>query len=92
VGFPDDMRVEAGPNVPEPVATAKTVAEFSLASHMATGFVLVVQHSRDSGFASSRLSGTDVLSGAPPPWQLFRSQWRCGIEATRGFRLAIKIA
>ena len=28
VGFPDDMRVEAGPNVPDLVATVKTVAEF----------------------------------------------------------------
>ena len=32
-------------------------------------------------------------SGPPlPSRQLFRSRWRCGIEATRGFRLAIKIA
>jgi hypothetical protein len=27
VGFPDDMKVEVGPNVPDPLATAKTVAE-----------------------------------------------------------------
>ena len=50
VGFPDDMRVEAGPNVPDPVATAKTMAELHSLRLWPPRLVLVVQHSRDSRF------------------------------------------
>jgi hypothetical protein len=50
VGFPDDMRVEAGPDVPDPVATAKTVAELHSLRIWPPRLVLVVQHGRDPRF------------------------------------------
>jgi len=50
VGFPDDMRVEAGPNVPDPVATVKTVAEFHSLRVWPPGLALVVQHGREPRF------------------------------------------
>jgi hypothetical protein len=55
VGFPDDMKVEVGPHVPNPIARAKTTAELHSLRTWPSGLVLIIHKDRYSRFRFIRV-------------------------------------
>jgi hypothetical protein len=55
VGFPDDMKVEVGPSVPEPVTKAKTAAELHSLRTWPSGLLLIIHKDRYSRFRFIRV-------------------------------------
>ena len=55
VGFPDCMKVEVGPNVPDTIANAKTAAKLHSLRTWPPGLVLIVHKDRYSRFRYIRV-------------------------------------